>query len=126
MGGGSAALGGTFLNVPNDQAPRPAVVGRNRFYCAVSKASFRRWAASLWQERRNKAIAPYGPEPPTAQGLVVGRPFAALQLVHAVNYTNLPSESMARIHSSHNMAAVCHQDTKIEIAASAAISLVGI
>jgi hypothetical protein len=56
----------------------------------------------------------------------MGRPFALLQLTHAVNYIETPSESMARIHSSHNMAAVCHQDTKTEIAASAAISPAGI
>jgi hypothetical protein len=30
------------------------------------------------------------------------------------------------IHSRHNMAAVCHQETKIESAAAAAISLIGI
>jgi hypothetical protein len=46
--------------------------------------------------------------------------------MQAVNYTKIPSESMVRIHSPHNMAAICHQETKIESAATAAISLVGI
>jgi hypothetical protein len=46
--------------------------------------------------------------------------------MQAANHIEIPRESMARIHSRHNMAAVCHQETKIESAAAAAISLIGI